>query len=60
MIPIWIIDELNRKQEEERRREEKKRERLELPITRPERPDSGPAPESTPQGGTIVIDLWPD
>jgi hypothetical protein len=58
MIPVWIIDELTRRQEEERRRDEQKRERLELPVTSPSQPPRRDDPSRTPSSGTVVIDIW--
>lgn len=61
MIPTWIIDQLKRREEEERRRDEKRRERLELPLMPPTRPDPREEPERPREpGGPIVIDLWSD
>lgn len=59
MIPVWIIEELTRREEQERRREEQQRERLELPLN----PNQAPTYQKDEPGGSegpIVIDLWPE
>jgi hypothetical protein len=58
MIPVWIIDELTRQEEQRRQEEERRRERLELPLTPRQRPE--PREEAPHASGTVVIELWPD
>jgi hypothetical protein len=56
MIPVWIIDELVRREEKQRRQDERRRERLELPISSPPYPleDEEEKPKTH---GPIVIEF---
>jgi hypothetical protein len=57
MIPVWIIDELARREEEKRRQEERKWERLELPVSRPPQPLPDEEEKEKGSGGPIVIEF---
>ena len=57
MIPVWIIDELSRREETRRRQEERRRERLELPISRPPYPIEDEEEKPKPSSGPIVIEF---
>ncbi len=58
MIPVWIIEELTRREEKRKQEEESRRERLELPLSSPRiSPYPPKREEEPPMRGTIVIEF---
>ena len=57
MIPVWIIDELVRREEKQRRQDERRRERLELPISSPPYPIEDEEEKQRKPSGPIVIEF---